>query len=37
MLDKNTNKPAKMPSLQVGWEVYAQMLEASDWMRCPKT
>jgi len=31
MLDKNTNTPAKMPSLQVDWEVYAQMLEASDW------
>jgi len=30
MLDKNTTKPAKMPSLQVDWEVYAQMLEASD-------
>ena len=31
MLDKNTTTPAKMPSLQVDWEVYAQMLEASDW------
>lgn len=31
MLDKNTTEHAKMPSLQVDWEVYAQMLEASDW------
>lgn len=36
MLDKNTNKPAKMPSLQVDWEVYAQMLEASDWSDAQK-
>ena len=31
MLDKNTNEPVNIPSLQVDWEVYAQMLEASDW------
>jgi len=36
MRDKNTNKPAKMPSLRVDWEVYAQMLETSDWSDAQK-
>ena len=32
MPDENsTHTPIKPPSLQVDWEVYAQMLEASDW------
>ena len=34
--ENNIRTPIKPPSLQVDWEVYAQMLEASDWSDAQK-